>query len=30
MDPYEISIFLAQNPMNDTSQLREDIGEKYI
>ena len=30
MDPYEISIFWPQNPMNDTRQLREDIGEIYI
>ena len=30
MDPYEISIFLAQNPINDTAQFRGDLKEIYI
>ena len=30
MDVYEISIFCPQNPMNDTTQFREDLKEIYI
>ena len=29
MEVNEISIFWPKNPMNDTSQFREDIGEIY-
>ena len=30
MEVNEISIFCPKNPMNDTSQFREDIREIYI
>ena len=30
MDVYEISIFFPQNPINDTTQFREDLEEIYI
>ena len=30
MEVNEISIFWPKNPMNDTSQFREDIREIYI
>ena len=30
MDVYEISIFCPQNPMNDSTQFREDLKEIYI
>ena len=30
MEVYEISIFCPQNPINDTSQFREDMREINI
>ena len=30
MEVNEISIFWPKNPMNDTSQFREDLKEIYI